>query len=323
MIESRYCRTTALVFALLLILVRSPQGQLMHPVQAGPGATTGDLASAAVIARRLMGEGKFAEAESELQKRIAPHPDAPDLLYLLGEIQMRRNEAKQSLATMTKAAALRTPTGDQLRIVGLDYVLLGDTADALKWLKRAAALSPADAEIWYSLGRANYTAGQYAEAAACFGKTLEIDPVSAKAENNLGLALSATNQSEAALAAYRRAIALQKQHGPVSEQPLLNYGALQNHLGRPREASTALADAVAVVPGCAACHAEFGQSLGELGQIGEALQQLQVAVSLEKNNPRYHFQLGRLYKQHGDAERADQEMKLSATLYGTHATAVN
>jgi len=36
----------------------------------------------------------------------------------------------------TKAAATHTPTGDDLKIVGLNYVLLNDYADAVKWFEK-------------------------------------------------------------------------------------------------------------------------------------------------------------------------------------------
>jgi hypothetical protein len=51
----------------------------------------------------------------------------------------------------TNAASLKSPTGDDLEIVGLDYIILNGYADAVKWLERAVEIEPKNREagiIW-------------------------------------------------------------------------------------------------------------------------------------------------------------------------------
>lgn len=108
-------------------------------------------------AKSLVHLEKFNEAETALRHYIGLHADSDEALYLLGFVLHRENRAGESLEIYTKAAALRTPTGEDLKIVGLDYVLLNDYVDAIRWLEKAVELDPQNKDAWYYLGRAYYS----------------------------------------------------------------------------------------------------------------------------------------------------------------------
>jgi len=186
--------------------------------EAAPGATDA-----------LLYEGKayihleqFTAAEGALRRYLLAHATSSDALYLLGYVLHREGKAAESLETYTKAAQLRTPTGDDLKIVGLNYVLLNDYPDAIKWLERAVETEPKNKEAWYFLGRAYYTKSRLPEARKAFLTVLELDPRDAKAQNNLGLILESEAQLDAAMDAYRKAIQWQEKSVHPSEQPYLN-----------------------------------------------------------------------------------------------------
>jgi cytochrome c-type biogenesis protein CcmH/NrfG len=120
------------------------------------------------LAKEQVRQGNFVSADSTLRSYLQRQPNSAEGLYLLGEVLMRRNNPKDSLISFTHAAALRRPTGEELRLVGLSYILLEDYADAIKWLKKAIELSPGNAEVWYSLGRAQYGEDDYADAETSF-----------------------------------------------------------------------------------------------------------------------------------------------------------
>src|SRR5258708_37380269 len=96
----------------------------------------------------------------------------------------------------TKGAEIRTPTGDDLKIVGLNYVLLNDYPDAIKWLEKAVEAEPKNKEAWYFLGRAYYTNSRVPEARKASLPELSLDPRDAKADSNLGLILASAGQPE-------------------------------------------------------------------------------------------------------------------------------
>jgi len=297
----------------------------LSPIASGRGLVVGqDVQSAgdALLqrAREELHREEFPTAERTLRTYLQHEPGSADGLYLLGEVLMRKDEPNESLSVFTEAAAARRPTGEELRLVGLDYVLLADYADAVEWLKRSVEVSPDDADAWYGLGRAQYSSGDYKGAESSFRKTLALDSRSVKAENNLGLALAAQNQPEMAMEAYRGAIALQEKSLTQSEQPLLNLGMLLIDRGRPQEAADALWRAVAIAPACAQCQEGLGQTLVALKRLPEAETAMEKAVELEPKNPRFHYLLGRLYKMTGDVEKSRIELQKSAELYGSHST---
>jgi Tfp pilus assembly protein PilF len=271
-------------------------------------------------ANEAMSHSDFAAAEKILREFVQREPHSGEGLYLLGEVLMRTNQPKESLRVFTQAAAERRPTGNELRLVGLDYILLEDYTDAVRWLKRAVELSPSDADAWYSLGRAQYSKGDFPGAETSFRRALVFDSRSVKVENNLGLALAAQNQPDQAMEAYRRAVALQDNSTSKSEQPLLNLGLLLIDHNQYQEAAEQLTRATVVAPACAQCHEALGKALVALNRLPEAEKAMEKAVELEPANPRFHYVLGRLYKQSGEMEKSQSELRKSAQLYGSHST---
>src|SRR5216684_4504997 len=175
---------------------------------ASPGATDALLYQA----KSLVHLQDFAGAERALHSYVLSHRDSADALYMLGFVLNRENRPAESLASYTEAAAITLPTADDLKIVGLNYVLLDDYADAIKWLEKAVALDSTNKDAWYYLGRAYYTRARLIDARKAFQTILDLDPRNAKAENSLGLILETEGQPAAAMEAYRKAIAWQEQN---------------------------------------------------------------------------------------------------------------
>src|SRR5258708_25211990 len=100
---------------------------------ASPGTTDALLFEG----KALVHLSNFPAAERTPQRYVASHPASAEGLYLLGFVLHRQNRPSESLAAYTRAASIAPPSGDDLKIVGLDYVLLGDYSDAIKWLQSA------------------------------------------------------------------------------------------------------------------------------------------------------------------------------------------
>jgi tetratricopeptide (TPR) repeat protein len=250
---------------------------------------------------------QYATADSHLRKYLESNPRSSDAWYLLGFVLNRENKARESLDVYTKAASLSAPTGDDLKIVALDYELLNDNADAIHWLEIALEKDSANAEAWYYLGRAYYTASRLPAARKAFERMLELDPQNARAENNIGLIFESGGQSDEALAAYRNAIAWQKPDSPSREQPYLNLGSLLTTLDRAQDAIAPLRQATAIAPNDSQGHLRLGTAYLHLNQLSEAERELGEAVRLAPNDPAAHYQLGRCYKQAGKMAAAKTE----------------
>lgn len=272
------------------------------------------------VARKLILDGKFAEADAALRPLIAANPKAAEPQYLLAYVLLREDKPADSLNEYTKAAALRPPKADEFRSIALDYVLLKDLADADRWMSRSLAMDGNDADTWYAMGRLRYTQGRYNDALACFEKTLALNPRSVKGENNLGLAYEALNRADDAVRAYRTAIAWQKDDPSPSEQPLLNLAIQLLHRNELKEALAFLEQAATIAPKEPRIHENLGQIYLRTDRASDAVKEFSRAVALAPHNPRYHFLLGQAYRRKGDAEQATQEFARSAALNGAHST---
>ena len=263
---------------------------------------------------------QFTAAEAALRRYLLAHAASSDALYLLGYVLHREGKATESLETYTRAAQHRTPAGDDLKIVGLDYVLLNDYPDAIKWLEKAVEAEPKNKEAWYFLGRAYYTKSNIPEARKAFLTVLQLDPRDAKAENNLGLILESEAQPDAAMDAYRKAVQWQEQSARPSEQPYLNLGSLLMEQSRVGDAVPLLQKAVELAPENAICRLKLGTAYLRLGKLAEAQRDLEKAVQLAPDDPAAHYQLGKLYKAMKALDRAKAEFDRTAELHSRAAS---
>lgn len=262
-------------------------------------------------ARLELRAARYPAAESLLRSVIAEHPASAEPQYLLAYTLFRQGRAAESLSAYTRAAALRRPTSDDLKIVGLNYGLLSAWDDAERWLKRAVAEDPNNLEAEYYLGRVHYTQNRFDEAAATFRRVLKADPQHGKAWNNLGQALEGLNEPAGAETAYREALKLA---ADATELPALNLGTLLLNRGDLHEALPLLEKAAAIRPESALARFRFGSALVKAGRDAEAEPHLAAAVRLNPRDAAARYVLGRLYSRLGKTELARAEIEASQQL---------
>jgi tetratricopeptide (TPR) repeat protein len=277
---------------------------------ASPGTTDALLYQA----KSLVHLQDFAGAEQALNGYFLSHRDSSDARYMLGFVLNRQNRPADSLAAYTKAAALTRPTSDDLKIVGLDYVLLNDYPDAIKWLEKAVELDSTNEDGWYFLGRAYYSVARLGESWKAFQTVLNLDPHNVKAESNLGLIYESSSEPAKAIEAYHRAIAWQQDSLQPSEQPYVNLGNLLMEQSQTKEAMAPLEKAVAVAPNNAFCRLSLGVYYRKTGRLEDAQRELERATQLDPENAVAHYQLGRVYKDLHVLDRAQAEFDRTAEI---------
>jgi tetratricopeptide (TPR) repeat protein len=249
------------------------------------------------------------------------HDNSADAHYLLAFCLFREDKPTPSLAEYTRAAALQTPTADQLRNVALDYVLADDYVDADKWMSRVVTWAPGDGESWYDLGRIKYTLNRFTEAVTCFERALSLMPRSVKAENNLGLAYEGLGRNSDALAAYRQAIAWEAASSAApNAQPYINLGTLLLEQNQPTPAQQALERADAIAPNDAKLAMTLGKLYTRTGNMPQAQAHFEHAVALSPQTAAYHFLLGQTYRKIGQTAKAKAQFAEAAALDGSHSS---
>jgi Flp pilus assembly protein TadD len=305
---------------LLLVMTFSAGASVRTALMMLESPTTDDSASTLQTARKLISQAKYADAEAVLRKALSTDEASADARFLLAYSLFRQNKPKESLNEYTRAAHFRKPSAEDLRFVGLDYVLLNDYVDADKWVSQSLLWNDKNFETWYSLGRIRYTENRFQDALNCFSKALELAPKTVKAENNLGLAYEGLNRTDDAVVAYRRAIDWQENAEHPSEQPLLNLGRVLVDRGQFEEALALLTRAVAISPRDPEIRKQLGRAYLRQGRLHDAQMELEQAVGLSPESAPLHFLLGQVYHREGIEEKARSEFARASALNGTHST---
>jgi Flp pilus assembly protein TadD len=345
------------VFCAVLLLPSgqlNAEPEVMHSTDKSNQSTTqvgGNLDEA----KALLEKGNIDDAERAARQYIEQHSDSAEAHFLLGLILFRKiqadavlqsqlvtkapapmgtvntlganssdpkskNElAKASLAEFTAGAKLHDPSAYDLKIVALDYVLLGDYADADKWLTRSLQWGPKDSEGWYYLGRTKYNENRFGEAARAFEQCLQLDPKNVKAEDNLGLTYAGLGRNEDAAAAYKTAMEWQAAAPLKNAGPYINLGSLLLDENRPDEAAPYLLQAVEIAPRESRAHEFLGKAYVRLEQLPKAQTELEKAIELSPDSPNLYCMLAPVYRKQGLVDKAKAEFERCATLTSSHS----
>ena len=337
----------ALPHTLLILLITCPHLSLssafaqqpiktLQPSQPGTRESSA-LDPALVEAKSLLQQGKPADAEPLLRDYLADHPDSADAHFLLGSVlfrqiqesasairssavDVRREKAKASLAEFTAGSKNGKPGSSDLKIVALDYVLLGDYPDADKWLTKMLEWTPNDSEGWYYLGRTKYNENRFEEAVRAFQQSLKLEPKNVKTEDNLGLAYAGLGHVGDAVAAYHAAMEWQQDAPTKNPGPFIDLADLLLDQNRSEEAIPYLHDAIKITPQDSKVHELLGKAYARLDRFPEAQAELEKAAELAPENANLPCMLGPIYRKQGLAEKAKLDVDRCASMNGTHSS---
>jgi len=322
----------------------SPSGQS----STGPAASPTESIDAPLAeAHVLLEKGSISEADRVVRQYLQTHPDSADGHFLLGHILFREiqsqarletqlegvqvlgagvppakhgeEKARASLAEFTAGAKFHDPSAADLKIVALDYVLLGDYVDADKWLTKMLGWTPNDAEGWYLLGRTKYNENRFAEAVDAFQHCLKLDTRNVKAEDNLGLSYAGLGRREEAASAYQQAIDWQSRAALKNPGPYIDFGDLLLDENRNEEAVSYLLQAVEIAPRESRAHELLGKAYTRLDQLSKAQTELEEALQLSPQSANLHCMLAPVYRKQGIIDKAKLEYERCSALAGSHS----
>jgi Flp pilus assembly protein TadD len=274
---------------------------------------------ASANAHFLLGYVLFREIQTQAE-HFDPSPNAVYSTPSKSLIELREANAKQSLAAYTAGARYQRPSAFDLKIVSLDYVLLGDFIDADKWLTLSLKWNPSDSDGWYELGRTKYAENRFTEAIDAFKKCLALDPQNVKAEENLGLSYAGLGDDPRAISAYQAAIAWQAGSARKDPEPNLGLGTLLLEQNRPKDAVPILMQATRIAPSVSQGHELLGKAYVQMNDLPKAQAELEQAVKLSPDTARLHYILGQVYRKEGFTEKAKAEFDRCAALQGTRSS---
>jgi tetratricopeptide (TPR) repeat protein len=338
----------SLAWSVCLLLVLSCAAFCQSsPTASEPGLPKDSANPVLAEAKSLLRQGSVNEAESTVRRFLAVQPESAEGHFLLGHILFREiqtdavagsqlegvtasqtnsmdgqliaEKARASLAEFTTGAKYHVPGAADLKIVSLDYVLLGAYADADKWLTKMLEWTPNDAEGWYLLGRTKYNENRFAEAVGAFQQSLKLDPQNVKAEDNLGLSYAGLGRNEEATAAYQQAMAWQEEAPLKNPGPYLDLGTLLIDLNRSGESVSYLLKAAEIASRSSRAHELLGKAYTRLEEFPKAQAELERAIELAPQSANLHCMLAPVYRKQGLAEKAKSEFDRCAAMASSHS----
>jgi tetratricopeptide (TPR) repeat protein len=277
------------------------------------------IAPDSAAAHFLLGYILYREVQAQA-KQIDPNPNAIYAAPQKSLIELSEKNAKESLTEFTAGARYRTPSAFDLKIVAIDYILLGDLMDADKWLTRSLQLNPTDSDGWYQLGRTKYNENRFTEAINAFKKCLAIDATNIKAEENLGLSYAGLGDDLDAAKAYQTAIDWQTTSVTKDAETYLAFGTLLLDENHPKDAIPLLMMATEIAPSVFQGHELLGKAYLQTQELLKAQTELEEAVKLSPGTARLHYILGQVYRKEGLMAKAKAEFDRCAALQGARSS---
>jgi serine/threonine-protein kinase len=159
--------------------------------------------------------------------------------------------------------------------------------EAIRFYTAALALRQS-AGISYNLGNALDRNGEHDAAITAYRKAIALKPDLAGAYSNLGLALHGKGEYDAAIAACHQALALQPDSAPAyNSLGLAHYGK-----GEYDAAIAAFRQAIALQPDDAGAHYNLGSALDRKGEHDAAITAYRKAIALKPDYAQAHHTLG-------------------------------
>ena len=144
--------------------------------QVGP-ATTAEWRLFYLRGAALEREGRWPQAQADLQHALVLKPDDPEVLNYLGFAWADRGERlDEALHLLERANALAPDSGAFIDSLGWAHYRLGRYQQAVNELEHAASLDPADPDINSHLGDAYWRSGRQLEAQYQWRRVLTLDP---------------------------------------------------------------------------------------------------------------------------------------------------
>jgi tetratricopeptide (TPR) repeat protein len=199
---------------------------------------------------------------------------------------------RRSLALTNDSAFARVLLGDALYVQSR-------TEEALAEFEHAVRLSPDDPENYFRLGWVLQDLKRYDEAADQFRASLEVDEKISSTHNRLGWILWWQHQYAEAAREFDRAIELDD----TNVGAYLNRAGLSRALGNFRRSIADCQRGLAASPHSTDCRRLMAFNLRDLGQLDEAVDQLQNVLTLDPDDSEARSELAHI--QSMIAERPD------------------
>jgi tetratricopeptide (TPR) repeat protein len=173
-------------------VLQSITGVLLWTMAVGAFAQSGDKPDSfddlLLAARQAQSKEDYISAASYYRRAVLFRSDIPELWANLGLMQDATGNYSGAVASFHKAEQLKPSLFVPNLFLGLDYLHLNRTRDAIPFLLKAQTLNSSDPQPPLALGRAYSSLGNLGAARDAYLRALALDPQNSSAWYSLGIA---------------------------------------------------------------------------------------------------------------------------------------
>ncbi len=327
---------------------RSPQlkAQASVPAAASPQLAKPTSSDATIeSARHLAEQGKYDEAIAQLQELATRTPPPSGLAHELGATYYKKADYLKATEFLKQALTEDPKDDEAVQLLGLSYYLAGRPAEAIPYLEKVQTWYPrANVDASYILGICYIQSKNYPQARLAFAKMFDVKPDSAASYLFTARMLFRQEYDPVAEEYAQKAVSLDP------KLPMAHFllGELHLYKSRIPEAIADFQQELTINPGYAAAYYKLADAYSRIQKyddaerllqrslwldatstgpyilMGKVLQKkgepvlaaraLQRAVAMDPNNPITHHLLGQAYRDLGQNDDADRELRLAEQL---------
>jgi len=295
--------------------------------------------------QRLLQQGKYDEAISQLQAFATQNPNLPGVDHELGTAYYKKSDYLKAAEYLKKATQENPKDDEAVQLLGLSYYLAGRPAEAIPLLEKVQTWYPmANVDASYILGNCYIQTRNYPQARVAFArmfdvgvdsaasylftarmllrqeydpvaeeyaqKAISLDPKLPLAHFLLGELYLYKSRIPESINEFQKELLINPAH-PATYYKLADaYSRVQKFDDAERLLQRSIwLDATSTGP-----YILMGKVLEKKGDFDLAVRALQRAVAMDPNNSITHHLLGQAYRDLGRPEDAERELKLAEQL---------
>jgi tetratricopeptide (TPR) repeat protein len=259
------------------------------------------------LAKKLMAEGKFAEAVQQYRELVQTVPGNTGLLLNLGMAHHMAGQDKEAVAVLETVLKAQPVAFPALTMAGSSYLRLGQHARAIPLLERALQVEPKNGDVRSMLASAYSMTGEdlrlmrrYPEAIDVLKKAAALEPNDVRHKLEMAAAVYGSRDYAAAEALFRKL-------PPTPDVTFMLGDSLLNQQ-KADAAIPFLVKSVTADPQFLPAHASLGRAYVTAGMHAAAIPHLEKAAAMDADGS-LHYQLALAYRASARAEEAAKAMK--------------
>ena len=235
----------------------------------------------------------YDDALTMYQATLAKNPNSWLMHNDLGIEFLLVGRSQEAIAQLQQALRLKPDYAEAHRNLGNLLMDTGRPWEAIEQYQQALRLNPNSADYHNRLGFALDAVGRSQDSREHFQQALRLKPDDAEAHHNLGVALAKAGQTHDAVDHFQQALRLKPDYADAH----FNLGNLLMNSGLSQAAIEQYQQALQTKPDFAAARGNLAVALTAAGKTQEAVAEFTKILRLHPNNVQAHFNLAEIYAQ--------------------------